>query len=60
MAKKPIKAAPKAEEKVVEAAAPAPASEPKSKLVRMKRGEKFADVHPSEVDNFKGGGWKVA
>lgn len=54
--KKPA-AAKKPVEKAVEAA-PAPPSQ--AKLVRMKRGEKFADVHPAEVDNFKGGGWVEA
>lgn len=44
-----------APERKVEAA-PAAAS----RLVRMSRNGKFADVHPSEVDNFKGGGWELA
>ena len=43
-------------EKAVEAA-PATAA---PKLVKMTRNGKFADVHPAEVDNFKGGGWVEA
>jgi hypothetical protein len=29
----------------------------KIKLVKMKRGEQSADVHPEEVDNYKKAGW---
>jgi hypothetical protein len=29
-------------------------------LVKMVRGGKFADVHPSEVENYKLGDWRVA
>lgn len=28
-------------------------------LVKMKKGDKFADVHPDEVENFKKGDWAV-
>jgi hypothetical protein len=52
------------------AAAPAPAMEaqaaPASKLVRMVRDESAfpaphgADVHPDEVENFRGRGWQEA
>lgn len=28
-------------------------------LVKMKRGEQTADVHPDEVENFKRGDWVV-
>lgn len=31
----------------------------KIKLVKMVRGEKTADVHPLEVENYKIGGWKI-
>lgn len=31
-----------------------------SKLVKMQRGDNFADVHPNEVDNYKKGGWLEA
>lgn len=26
-------------------------------LIKMKKGEQFADVHPDEVENFKSGDW---
>lgn len=44
---------------------PKPAAAPKAetsapKLVRMKRGELFADVHPAEVENFRAGGYEEA
>lgn len=28
-------------------------------LVKMKKGDKFADVHPNEVENYKVGDWVV-
>jgi hypothetical protein len=36
---------------------PQPKSEEGTKLVRMVRDGKTADVHPDEVDNFAAGGW---
>ncbi len=34
--------------------------EVKPKLIKMKLGDKFADVHPDEVENYKSGGWVKA
>ena len=31
-----------------------------AKLVKMERGEKTADVHPDEVENWKKAGWREA
>lgn len=44
------------EETLIEAAKPAKAAG----LVRMKRGDKFADVHPAEVENYRAGGYEEA
>mgnify|MGYP001478984844 CR=1 FL=1 len=30
-----------------------------AKLVKMVNGDKTADVHPDEVDNYKSGNWVV-
>lgn len=35
------------------------AKKEQSTHVKMRRGDKFADVHVDEVDNYKRGGWEL-